>query len=279
MDRVETIRRVRLGHLKKLFLHRYGPVLPDDDAGREDLVELLRLSADKNMIHVVEVCAPWLTTVEAEELIEQVKRLPVTARWSTPEELGERQRLTNRDRDRLGLWQIRPCDISEEELAEHRKAQDRARKRRKRVPRPVYEANSLSKTKPWEQEGISRRSWYRRHRKAGTGPSAINSSLERTHLCQGRSRRKCKAPPYPQSPRLSAGAQLQTGKTMTDDDLPKVRPDGHRIVAREHLSGDVEITLEYIEPGWITPDWESLSHDQRYTAIMQWRSERPSAGA
>lgn len=29
--------------------------------------------------------------------------------------------------------------------------------------RPVYESNSLSSRKPWDAEGISRATWYRRH--------------------------------------------------------------------------------------------------------------------
>jgi FixJ family two-component response regulator len=29
-------------------------------------------------------------------------------------------------------------------------------------PRAEYEANSLSRTRPWEAMGISRRTWYRR---------------------------------------------------------------------------------------------------------------------
>jgi hypothetical protein len=39
----------------------------------------------------------------------------------------------------------------------------RERRRSKGVkPRHEYEANSLSATKPWQQLGISRSSWYRR---------------------------------------------------------------------------------------------------------------------
>ena len=37
----ENVRRRRLGDLRRLFRYRYGPVLPDDDAGRADLHELL----------------------------------------------------------------------------------------------------------------------------------------------------------------------------------------------------------------------------------------------
>ena len=36
-DKWELIRRLRYGALLKLLRHRWGHVLPDDDAGRDDL--------------------------------------------------------------------------------------------------------------------------------------------------------------------------------------------------------------------------------------------------
>jgi hypothetical protein len=41
----EQFRRWRLGELRRLFRDRYGPVLPDDDAGLGDLRELLLLAS------------------------------------------------------------------------------------------------------------------------------------------------------------------------------------------------------------------------------------------
>ena len=38
---------MRLKDLKRLFHHRYGIYLPDDDAGREDLEELLLVGVNK----------------------------------------------------------------------------------------------------------------------------------------------------------------------------------------------------------------------------------------
>lgn len=52
-------------------------------------------------------------------------------------------------------------------LARERDAdRDRARRRAAgAIERELYESNSLSRLKPWEQEGISRRTWYRRREK------------------------------------------------------------------------------------------------------------------
>lgn len=83
--------------------------------------------------------------------------------------------LKNRERERLGIRTIAPVDMTAAQLQEQRRAKKRARDERRRraegrKPRESYLANSLSKKKPWEAEGISRRSWYRNQNKQrGTG--------------------------------------------------------------------------------------------------------------
>ena len=44
----ETVRRLRLGDLKRVVRDRCGYELPDDDAGREYLAELVAFSELKN---------------------------------------------------------------------------------------------------------------------------------------------------------------------------------------------------------------------------------------
>jgi hypothetical protein len=66
----EMIRRLRLANLRKLLRDRNGPILPDDDAGREYLVELLLPisvgpHADIKMPSAIEVWAPWMDKKEA----------------------------------------------------------------------------------------------------------------------------------------------------------------------------------------------------------------------
>jgi hypothetical protein len=65
--------------------------------------------------------------------------------------------------------------VTSDERAAVRKAQDTERKRLMRrangaMPRAVYQENALSRTRPWEAEGISPSTWKRR-RRAASEPS------------------------------------------------------------------------------------------------------------
>jgi len=175
MRKSELLRRRRLGHIKRLLRDRYGPVLPDDDSGREDLHELLlpvslHPAAKQMMHHAVEVHAPWMPEQEATALIEEILALPETARRVSAKMLGQRLNLTNAERERLQLWTIWPADMTARQMAAWRKAKKRARDLRRhrragRKARADYLACSLTKQKPWKAERISRASWYRRHRR------------------------------------------------------------------------------------------------------------------
>jgi hypothetical protein len=181
-SRREMIRRVRLGNLRKLLRDRCGYELPDDDAGREYLHELLLPisvgphSAIK-MPKAIEIWAPWMQPHETTQLIDRIHLTPIRHRMPTAKQLGQRLRVTNGERERLKLWTIRPYNMGNAELLRQRKAKDRARKRRLRQlrgsePRAAWlQANSVSRQKPWETEGISRRTWY--YRRRCTGPSAV----------------------------------------------------------------------------------------------------------
>jgi hypothetical protein len=118
----EMIRRLRLANLRKLLRDRNGPILPDDDAGREYLVELLLPisvgpHADVKMPNAIEVWAPWMQQDEANQLIDNINRMPIWERKPTAKALGERLRVTNNQRERLRLWTIAPCDMGQKGMA------------------------------------------------------------------------------------------------------------------------------------------------------------------
>jgi hypothetical protein len=173
IDKWEGVRRLRYGDFQRLFRDRYHSRgyfhFPDDDAGRGDLwllvlnVSLAIAEPKKKMRHVIETWAPWLNAEEREAYIEHVWGLDFYERLMTAREIGERLGLTNAERERLKLWQFKPIDMTDEELAEYRKRKNNERRRAKRArTRVEYLASSLTSTKPWEAEGICRRTWERR---------------------------------------------------------------------------------------------------------------------
>jgi hypothetical protein len=84
--------------------------------------------------------------------------------------LGKQLRLTEDERTLLGITTIGSHNVSRAERMRIRKALDAERKRKRRrakgvKPRAVYLENSLSRTKPWEAEDISRSTWERRQKR------------------------------------------------------------------------------------------------------------------
>jgi hypothetical protein len=186
LSKDEHQRRLRLGALHKLFLDRCGSVLPDSWEGRRYLKELLLpltlwpyearrrpggvigiWGPTDKMRREIELRAPWMDEDEADEAIDEVEEMPEWQRKPLGKTLGKRLNVTYAEFDRLKLKTILPCDISQKALAVIRKQRKRqCDERRRRVrgarPRAEYLAASLSQTKPWEQDGISRRTWERR---------------------------------------------------------------------------------------------------------------------
>lgn len=77
----------------------------------------------------------------------------------------------------LGLTTIGAIDQGKAARTKRRKQRERDRKRTKRqaagaTPRAQYEANSVEHNKPWIEQGISRRTWFRRRqRDTGARPA------------------------------------------------------------------------------------------------------------
>ncbi len=140
----EKLRRVRYGDLLRLFRHRWGRTLPDgDDGAREDFFELMQLislapaGSEEKMANAIEIWAPWMPEREAEKYIEHLNSVPQYQRTRTARELGKMLNLTNADREKYGLWSILPIDMTDEQLAEQRKAKDRQRKAKRRQQRGI----------------------------------------------------------------------------------------------------------------------------------------------
>ena len=179
---LECLRCLRCGDLRKLYRHRWGALLPDDDLGRADLFEILcvtslALKAPKEkMACTIETLAPWLSQSEANDMIDHIQSIPIFERTRTARHLGDNMRLLNAERELLHLWRMLPIDMTDEQLAEQRKAKSRKRREKKRRQanvrtRAEYLAELANRPKPWEAEGISQRQWQRRCRGVRTNMS------------------------------------------------------------------------------------------------------------
>lgn len=173
---------LRLHDLAILFRSRYGRAeLPDDDSGRDDLKiainHLACLPRPQKAIAVwLELWAPWLTLAERSDIVRPIIDSP--QRWKA-DALAWRLRLTMEQRTMLGITTIGAIDMNKGARTKRRREYQRRWKAAKRraegiKPRKVYEEQSISRAKPWEAEGVSRRTWYRRQRgtsaRAGTTP-------------------------------------------------------------------------------------------------------------
>lgn len=142
------IATLRLNDLAKLYRARYGQVLPDDDAGREDLAtglsHIATLStARERMRDYLNLWAPWMTGGEGAAMIDYALTHP--QRW-TADQLAWRMRLTSADRTALGITTIGAIDLNKAARTKRRKAKDRKRLMAKRraagaKPRAAYLAS------------------------------------------------------------------------------------------------------------------------------------------
>jgi len=123
------------------------------------------------------------TADEIAEAIEQAERRKSLA---TADRLAEILGLEYADRKRLAICTIGAIDMDKRrrtiERKERKREKDRIRdaiKRRNRgaTSREEYLAESLTRARPWEREGISRRTWER-HRDASCSPPLMSLPSE-----------------------------------------------------------------------------------------------------
>ncbi len=182
----QSFAALRLQDLEAIFGSRWGRHLPDDDAGREDariaahhLANLPRGDRTGNVISWLARWAPWMSPrqmgVLATEAIER------NIRWKA-DTLARRIRLTDRERSALCVRTIGAIDLGKADRAKRRRRANKESLRRAKgaVPRAEYEAKSLAQRKPWQAQGISRATWYRRRKADYTG--ACDTGLSAAYL-------------------------------------------------------------------------------------------------
>lgn len=215
------IRRLRLGDLRKLIADRCrhnGGILPDDDAGIDYLRDLLlpisigpyearnRVKGGvalwgpvDRMRQEIARWAPWMGDNRIGALLDEINQMPMWQRKPKARTLGERLNVTYGQRQELQLRTIAPCDVSDEamELIRKRKRRKRDKERRQLQSRADYLAtHRISKDKPWEGLGISRRTYYYQLKKANctsVHPINLKQSSSRPVQSEKRQLRKKEA--------------------------------------------------------------------------------------
>ncbi|KRR26481.1 hypothetical protein CQ14_03060 [Bradyrhizobium lablabi] len=200
----------RLREIERLIKHRHG-TLPDTDDADVYLVPVARCfikilrdkgpaaTAPEISDRLALWCGRWAPNITAGQIAGVVDEALDNPRFDRDDDLGAALRLTYAERRRLKLKTIGSYDINRagrQRLAKDRKRErDRLRAAEKRLangalPRAVYEAQSLSRARPWEQLGISRATFMRRRKKASEAGIPLETSAS-PHPSSIHERRTC----------------------------------------------------------------------------------------
>jgi hypothetical protein len=190
-------KRARLKEIARLVMHRHGG-LPDTD----DRTIYLEAAAAHLNPHSGDhhfALETWARGIGATLPVEQINHIVENTKPKRikADACARMLMVTDAERTLLKLTTIGACDLSRAERIRRRKARNRkamqARRRaRGALARAEYLANSLSRAKPWEALGISRRTWERRGKPAVTqirvqpSSSQVYTDLRQRHVTQQR---------------------------------------------------------------------------------------------
>jgi hypothetical protein len=139
-DRGRLLTLVRMRELERVFQHRYGRFLPDDDSGSDDFTlmahHIAQLPGDAlpRIVAWARALAPWMPPAAAEDIARRVMENP--ARF-TADVLAWRLRLSMADRTVLKITTIGAFDVSKAEREEERRRKDRERKQAARAKKSI----------------------------------------------------------------------------------------------------------------------------------------------
>ena len=119
---------LRLHDLARLFRARYGIELPNDDAGRDDMMvavnHLASLAHPKKRINDwLDLWCPWLSRSESATII--AKAIVHQQHW-TADQLAWRFNLLDEDRTYLGITTIGAVDCNKQQRIKRRKERQKA---------------------------------------------------------------------------------------------------------------------------------------------------------
>jgi hypothetical protein len=133
---ISGIEAVRSRELGRLFDHRWGQQLPDDDAGRDDMRLMLGLlaalpNASERVRHFLELRCPWLADAERDAEVEAAFRSGPSR--LTADEIAQRLGVDLATRTRLRLTTIGAIDRDAAARMEDRRRRKAAAERERRA--------------------------------------------------------------------------------------------------------------------------------------------------
>jgi hypothetical protein len=182
------INRQRRTEIARVVMHRHGRLAETDDGIIYLQAAALHLNPRDGDLHFA--LEQWCRRVGATLPPEQINRIVEDnkPRKLSATRIAKMLKVFDAERTALGLTSIGACDVSKAERLRRRKKRHRAAQQARRrargvMPRDQYLAQSLSRTRPWEALGISRRTWERRGRPTLTQVRAQHSSYSCAQTC------------------------------------------------------------------------------------------------
>jgi hypothetical protein len=152
----------RVAELKRLFKVRYPLGMPDDDAGHDDLWLMMNaISNYDERVAWAGVNAAWLSSAEIDAMAREIGHRPL---WLTAREMGDRLGVTEAERTKHKMKTIRAAGMTDEMMKARVQQNDRNRKKAERAAARDARPPTISETKPWLAEGVSRATWHRRRK-------------------------------------------------------------------------------------------------------------------
>lgn len=167
---------LRLREIEKLIKHRFKGPVPDPEGtdDRETALDFVRAAAfsvtGQDMVPWCRVYAPWATEADLVPIIAEASK---RRRMMRADGVAGLLHVTMAERLALKLKTIGAADMTKAQRVKFMKARkkDADRKRREQERRAAgmkdrksHAATDLKTIRPWEAEGISRATWFRRQR-------------------------------------------------------------------------------------------------------------------
>lgn len=167
---------LRMREIEAIIKHRHGNHIPDG-RGTDDedlcLAYIRAVATPGHLDNLASWCCRWAPWADTEIIRSIVNEARGRRRLMRSDGVAGLLILSMRERTELGIKTIGACDMTAGKrrrvAADRKKERDRARQQERRQAsgrksRQSYEAESLSRLRPWEDEGVSRSKWYRMQR-------------------------------------------------------------------------------------------------------------------